>query len=53
MTDALGDGSRLVIDQDDQYEVYDTPSASDPSHSMLSKVSSPPLGPRYGLLMII
>ncbi|KAG8836076.1 hypothetical protein FRC17_010009 [Serendipita sp. 399] len=37
VNDGLGAGSRLVIDQDDQYEVFDNPSASDPSHSMLSK----------------
>lgn len=38
-TSALGDGSRAVIDKDDQYQVFEDPRASDPSHSMLSKVS--------------
>ncbi|KAG9057866.1 hypothetical protein FS842_003628 [Serendipita sp. 407] len=37
VSEGLGSGSRLVIDQDDQYEVFDNASASDPSHSMLSK----------------
>lgn len=38
VSDALEAGSRAVIDQDDQYEVFNNPSASDPSHSMISKV---------------
>ena len=33
----LDQGSKAVIDNDDQYEVFNNPSASDPSHSMLSK----------------
>ncbi|KAK1218701.1 hypothetical protein PQX77_018600 [Marasmius sp. AFHP31] len=36
-TSALGEGSKAVIDSDDQYEVFNNPSASDPSHSILSK----------------
>ncbi|KIY50666.1 heterokaryon incompatibility Het-C, partial [Fistulina hepatica ATCC 64428] len=36
-TAILGDGSKAVIDSEDQYEVFDNPSASDPSHSLLSK----------------
>ncbi|KAF7302983.1 Heterokaryon incompatibility protein het-c [Mycena kentingensis (nom. inval.)] len=36
-TSALGEGSKAVIDQDDQYEVFNNPRASDPSHSLLSK----------------
>ncbi|KAL0580689.1 hypothetical protein V5O48_001330 [Marasmius crinis-equi] len=36
-TDALGEGSKAVIDSDDQYEVFNNPRASDPSHSILSK----------------
>jgi hypothetical protein len=39
-TGALGEGSKAVIDSDDQYEVFNNPRASDPSHSMLSKVKS-------------
>ncbi|CCA68738.1 related to Het-c heterokaryon incompatibility protein [Serendipita indica DSM 11827] len=34
----LGAGSRAVIDQDDQYEVFDNGNASDPSHSMISMI---------------
>ncbi|TFL06149.1 heterokaryon incompatibility protein Het-C-domain-containing protein [Pterulicium gracile] len=33
----LDEGSKAVIDNDDQYEVFNNPRASDPSHSMLSK----------------
>ncbi|SJL06118.1 uncharacterized protein ARMOST_09454 [Armillaria ostoyae] len=36
-TSALGEGSKAVIDSDDQYEVFDNANASDPSHSLLSK----------------
>ncbi|KAF9270787.1 Het-C-domain-containing protein [Marasmius fiardii PR-910] len=36
-TGVLGEGSKAVIDSDDQYEVFNNPNASDPSHSMLSK----------------
>ncbi|KAK0465515.1 Het-C-domain-containing protein [Desarmillaria tabescens] len=36
-TSALGEGSKAVIDSDDQYEVFDNADASDPSHSLLSK----------------
>ncbi|KAJ3901562.1 Het-C-domain-containing protein [Lentinula edodes] len=36
-TSVLGEGSKAVIDTDDQYEVFDNPDASDPSHSLLSK----------------
>ncbi|KAK0233569.1 Het-C-domain-containing protein [Armillaria fumosa] len=36
-TGALGEGSKAVIDSDDQYEVFNNPDASDPSHSLLSK----------------
>ncbi|KAK7063818.1 heterokaryon incompatibility protein HET-C [Favolaschia claudopus] len=36
-TSALGEGSKAVIDTEDQYEVFDNPRASDPSHSLLSK----------------
>ncbi|KAJ8084687.1 hypothetical protein PM082_003463 [Marasmius tenuissimus] len=36
-TSALGEGSKAVIDSDDQYEVFNNPRASDPSHSILSK----------------
>ncbi|KAH6912796.1 heterokaryon incompatibility Het-C [Coprinopsis sp. MPI-PUGE-AT-0042] len=36
-TSALDEGSKVVIDNDDQYEVFNNPEASDPSHSMLSK----------------
>lgn len=36
-TSALGEGSKAVIDSDDQYEVFDDANASDPSHSLLSK----------------
>ncbi|ETW86830.1 hypothetical protein HETIRDRAFT_121390 [Heterobasidion irregulare TC 32-1] len=36
-TDVLGEGSKAVIDSDDQYEVFNDPRASDPSHSLLSK----------------
>ncbi|KAI0274933.1 heterokaryon incompatibility Het-C [Gloeopeniophorella convolvens] len=36
-TSVLGEGSKAVIDSEDQYEVFDNPRASDPSHSLLSK----------------
>ncbi|KAI0830771.1 heterokaryon incompatibility protein Het-C-domain-containing protein [Trametes gibbosa] len=37
VTDVLMEGSKAVIDSDDQYQVFDDPRASDPSHSLLSK----------------
>ena len=37
-TSVLDEGSKAVIDNHDQYEVFDNPNASDPSHSLLSKV---------------
>ncbi|KAI0375460.1 Het-C-domain-containing protein [Pilatotrama ljubarskyi] len=37
VTDVLMEGSKAVIDSDDQYKVFDDPNASDPSHSLLSK----------------
>ncbi|KAJ4002175.1 Het-C-domain-containing protein [Lentinula boryana] len=36
-TSVLGEGSKAVIDTDDQYEVFNNPDSSDPSHSLLSK----------------
>ncbi|KDQ14438.1 hypothetical protein BOTBODRAFT_32569 [Botryobasidium botryosum FD-172 SS1] len=36
-TATLQQGSAAVIDSDDQYEVFNNPNASDPSHSLLSK----------------
>ncbi|KAJ7654177.1 heterokaryon incompatibility protein Het-C-domain-containing protein [Mycena rosella] len=36
-TSVLGEGSKAVINTEDQYEVFDSPRASDPSHSLLSK----------------
>ncbi|KAJ6486163.1 Het-C-domain-containing protein [Mycena vitilis] len=36
-TSVLGEGSKAVINSEDQYEVFDNPRASDPSHSLLSK----------------
>ncbi|PPQ63835.1 hypothetical protein CVT24_009785 [Panaeolus cyanescens] len=36
-TGVLDEGSKAVIDNDDQYEVFNNPNAHDPSHSMLSK----------------
>ncbi|KAI3622000.1 heterokaryon incompatibility protein het-c [Moniliophthora roreri] len=36
-TNVLGEGSKAVIDSDDQYRVFEDPNASDPSHSLLSK----------------
>ncbi|KAL0951712.1 hypothetical protein HGRIS_008387 [Hohenbuehelia grisea] len=36
-TGVLGEGSKAVIDSDDQYAVFSDPNASDPSHSLLSK----------------
>ncbi|KAF8665446.1 hypothetical protein AX16_000464 [Volvariella volvacea WC 439] len=36
-TGILDEGSMAVIDSEDQYEVFDNPNASDPSHSLLSK----------------
>ncbi|KAG8716996.1 hypothetical protein FRC09_014920 [Ceratobasidium sp. 395] len=36
-TSGLQEGSAAVIDTDDQYEVFNNPDASDPSHSLLSK----------------
>ncbi|KAJ3526869.1 hypothetical protein NM688_g8205 [Phlebia brevispora] len=37
VTEVLSEGSKAVIDTEDQYEVFDNPNASDPSHSLLSK----------------
>jgi hypothetical protein len=37
-TSTLSEGSEVVINSADQYEVFDNPNASDPSHSFLSKV---------------
>ncbi|CAL1694230.1 unnamed protein product [Somion occarium] len=37
VTTVLGEGSKAVIDSDDQFEVFNNPNASDPSHSLLSK----------------
>ncbi|KAH9943991.1 Het-C-domain-containing protein [Epithele typhae] len=37
VTTVLSEGSKAVIDTEDQYEVFDDPNASDPSHSLLSK----------------
>ncbi|SRR6266702_4399808 len=37
-TSTLSEGSKVVINSADQYEVFDRPNASDPSHSLLSKV---------------
>uniref|UniRef100_A0A8H7XZN1 Heterokaryon incompatibility Het-C n=1 Tax=Psilocybe cubensis TaxID=181762 RepID=A0A8H7XZN1_PSICU len=36
-TSVLDEGSKAVIDNEDQYEVFDNPDAHDPSHSLLSK----------------
>ncbi|KAH8120007.1 Het-C-domain-containing protein [Phellopilus nigrolimitatus] len=36
-TGVLGEGSKAVIDSDDQYAVFNDPNASDPSHSLVSK----------------
>ncbi|KIM47583.1 hypothetical protein M413DRAFT_203701 [Hebeloma cylindrosporum] len=36
-TSVIDEGSKVVIDSDDQYEVFDNPNAHDPSHSLLSK----------------
>ncbi|KAJ6541906.1 heterokaryon incompatibility protein Het-C-domain-containing protein [Mycena capillaripes] len=36
-TSVLGEGSKAVINSEDQYEVFDNPRASDPTHSLLSK----------------
>ncbi|KAF9029991.1 Het-C-domain-containing protein [Hymenopellis radicata] len=36
-TSVLGEGSKAVIDSDDQYQVFEDENASDPSHSLLSK----------------
>ncbi|KAJ6623117.1 heterokaryon incompatibility protein Het-C-domain-containing protein [Mycena sp. CBHHK59/15] len=36
-TSVLGEGSKAVINSEDQYAVFDDPRASDPSHSLLSK----------------
>ncbi|EAU92260.1 heterokaryon incompatibility protein HET-C [Coprinopsis cinerea okayama7 len=36
-TSVLDEGSKAVIDSEDQYEVFDNPDAHDPSHSLLSK----------------
>ncbi|KAI0094507.1 heterokaryon incompatibility protein Het-C-domain-containing protein [Irpex rosettiformis] len=38
VTDVLSEGSKALLDSHaDQYEVFDNPHASDPSHSLLSK----------------
>ncbi|GAA6027320.1 hypothetical protein JCM8097_002590 [Rhodosporidiobolus ruineniae] len=36
-TTVLGQGSAAVINNEDQYEVFNNPNASDPTHSFLSK----------------
>ncbi|RDB28776.1 hypothetical protein Hypma_015984 [Hypsizygus marmoreus] len=36
-TGVLGEGSKAVIDSEDQFEVFNNPNASDPTHSFLSK----------------
>ncbi|KDR85638.1 hypothetical protein GALMADRAFT_218734 [Galerina marginata CBS 339.88] len=36
-TSALNEGSKAVINNSDQYEVFDNPHAHNPSHSLLSK----------------
>ncbi|KAJ7044922.1 Het-C-domain-containing protein [Mycena alexandri] len=36
-TSVLGEGSKAVINSEDQFEVFTNPHASDPSHSLLSK----------------
>jgi hypothetical protein len=36
-TCTLSEGSKVVINSADQYEVFNSPNASDPSHSLLSK----------------
>jgi hypothetical protein len=36
-TQQLASSSASVIDKVDQYQVFNDPSASDPTHSMLSK----------------
>ncbi|TFK41913.1 heterokaryon incompatibility protein Het-C-domain-containing protein [Crucibulum laeve] len=36
-TGVLDEGSKAVINNEDQYAVFDNPNASDPSHSLLSK----------------
>lgn len=36
-TGILGEGSKAVINTDDQYEVFNNPQASDPTHSFLAK----------------
>ncbi|KAJ7150218.1 Het-C-domain-containing protein [Mycena filopes] len=36
-TSVLGEGSKAVINSEDQFEVFTNPRASDPSHSLLSK----------------
>jgi len=36
-TSQLQSGSAAVIDKQDQYEVFNNPNASDPTHSLLSK----------------
>ena len=38
VTSTLGDASKAAIDSADQYEVFNNPNASDPTHSLLSKV---------------
>ncbi|EPQ60148.1 Het-C-domain-containing protein [Gloeophyllum trabeum ATCC 11539] len=37
VTTVLGEGSKAVINSADEYEVFNNPDASDPSHSLLSK----------------
>jgi len=37
---SLGNASKAVIDSADQHEVFNNPHASDPTHSLLSKVRS-------------
>lgn len=52
VTAVLMEGSKAVIDSDDQYQVFDDPNASDPSHSLLSKVCTfAPLQPVQAFIL--
>ncbi|KAJ7897370.1 Het-C-domain-containing protein [Mycena olivaceomarginata] len=51
-TSVLGEGSKAVINSEDQYEVFDNPRASDPSHSLLSKVNGNATSTSSGLTFL-
>jgi len=57
-TQVLGQGSAAVLNNSEQYEVFDNPRASDPTHSFLSKdhfglILNEPAGNLYAFLSFL